>query len=237
VPDERASSPTPQPVTRVGILGGTGKLGAGLALRWAAAGIEVTIGSRDPARAASVAADLCAKLPEGSATLDGAANAVAADRPVVVASIPTEGADTLVGDLADVLAGRILVSALSPLAFDARGPRPGEVGAASAAELLATCAPDASVVGGFHTVSAVTLRRTEDPLDEDVLLCGDDDAAVAQVAALVDDHLDGARAVHCGPLRLSASLEALTAVLISINKRHRAHAGLHVTRLGPPPAR
>jgi 8-hydroxy-5-deazaflavin:NADPH oxidoreductase len=218
--------------TAIGILGGTGKLGAGLAIRWAAAGIPITIGSRDPERAAAAAADLRTALPAGAAAIDGAGNAVAARHPVVVASIPTEGADELVTAIADELAGGILVSALSPLDFDARGPRPGVVsGAASAAALLALCAPDATVVAGFHTVSAVSLRRLEEELDEDVLLCGDDDEAVARVAALVDDHLVGARAVHCGPLRLAATLESLTAVLISVNKRHRAHAGLRVTGL------
>lgn len=214
----------------VGILGGTGKLGAGLARWWAAAGVPVTIGSRDAARAASVAAELRASLPEGAAPLEGLANADAAARPVVVAAIPSEGADTLVGGLAEVLAGRILVSALSPLAFDDRGPHPGQVDAASAAELLAASAPDATVVAGFHTVSAVSLKHLDQPLDEDVLLCGDDDEAVAQVATLVG-RLAGARAVHCGPLRLAGTLESLTAVLISINKRHRAHAGLRVTGL------
>jgi 8-hydroxy-5-deazaflavin:NADPH oxidoreductase len=224
---------TPDPLPPVGILGGTGKLGAGLALRWAAAGIAVTIGSRDPERAATSAAALRASLPEGAARLEGAGNAVAADAPVVVAAIPTEGAAELVGDLAEQLTGRVLVSALSPLAFDAAGPRPGTVdGAPSAAELLAEVAPGASVVAGFHTVSAVTLRRADEPLDEDVLLCGDDDEAVARVASLVDDHLVGARAVHCGPLRLAATLESLTAVLIAVNRRHRSHAGLRVTRLG-----
>jgi 8-hydroxy-5-deazaflavin:NADPH oxidoreductase len=77
----------------------------------------------------------------------------------------------------------------------------------------------------------VSLRRLDEALDEDVLLCGDDDAAIATVAALVDQHLTGSRAVHCGPLRLAATLESLTAVLISVNKRHRAHAGLRVTGL------
>lgn len=220
------------PATSVGILGGTGKLGAGLALRWAAAGLAVTIGSRDPDRAAAAAAELRAALPGGPGSIASGGNAVAASQPIVVAAIPTEGAEELVRGVADELAGAVLVSALSPLAFDERGPRPGEApDAGSAAELLAAAAPGATVVAGFHTVSAVTLRRADEPLDEDVLLCGDDDEAVARVAALVDEHLEGARAVHCGPLRLARTLESLTAVLISVNKRHRAHAGLRITRL------
>lgn len=219
-------------VTSVGILGGTGKLGSGLAVRWAAAGIDVTIGSRDPERAEATATELRGELPDGAGALEGAGNAEAATRPVVVAAIPTRGAGELVGGLAEQLTGRILVSALSPLAFDERGPRPARVDEAdSAAELLAAAAPAATVVAGFHTVAAATLRRLAEPLDEDVLLCGDDDDAVARVAALVDDHLAGARGVHCGGLHLAAALESLTAVLISVNQRHRTHAGVRVTRL------
>ncbi len=215
----------------IGILGGTGKLGAGLASRWAAAGLAVTIGSRDPGRAADTAQELRADLPSGAGTVEGLGNDGAAQRDVVVAAIPTEGAPELVGGVAAHLEGRILVSALSPLAFDAAGPRPAGVrDAPSAAALLAGAAPGARVVAGFHTVSAVTLRRAGD-LDEDVLLCGDDDEAVAQVANLVDDHLGGARAVHCGPLRLAATLEALTAVIIAVNQRHRSHSGVRLTRL------
>lgn len=217
--------------THVGILGGTGKLGAALARRWAAAGLDVVIGSRDADRAASRSADLREGLPHGAGALTGGTNADAAGAPIVVAAIPTEGAEELVATLADRLAGSILVSALSPLAFDDGGPRPVSLEAGSAAQLLAAAAPAARVVAGFHTVSAVSLGDLGAPLDEDVLLCGDDDEALRQVAALVDDHLEGARAVGVGPLRLAGTLEALTAVLIATNRRHRVHAGVRVTGL------
>lgn len=218
--------------TSVGILGGTGKLGSGLALRWAAAGLSVTIGSRDPDRAAAAAAELRSELPAGTdVRLDGGSNKEAATRSLVVAAIPTEGAEELIGDLADQLAGKILVSALSPLTFGSGGPRPGAVtGADSAAELLAAAAPGATVVAGFHTVAAASLRRLAEPLDEDVLFCGDSEA-VGRVASLVDDHLPGARSVNCGPLHLAAALESVTAVLISVNKLHRTHCGVRVTGL------
>jgi 8-hydroxy-5-deazaflavin:NADPH oxidoreductase len=232
-PDPATSTPAASDAAGpIGILGGTGKLGSGLALRWATAGVPVTIGSRDAARAAARAEELRGHLPAGAASIDGVANADAAALPVVVAAVPTEGAGELVGELAEQLDGAVLVSTLSPLAFDGRGPRPGSAdGAASAAELLAARAPGARVVGGFHTVSAIPLRALDDDLDEDVLLCGDDDEAVAQVAALVDEHLPGARAVHCGPLRLAGTLEGLTAVLISVNRRHAAHAGVRISGL------
>lgn len=223
---------TIDPAPPVGILGGTGKLGAGLALRWAAAGVPVTIGSRDPDRAETIAAELREELPAGAGSLlVGRSNQMAATRPIVVAAIPTEGSEALIRGLADELAGGILVSALSPLTFDAGQPRPaGVTGAESAAELLAAAAPDATVVAGFHTVAAGSLRRLAEPLDEDVLLCGDAES-VARVAPLIDDLLPGARAINCGPLHLAATLEALTAVLISINKLHRTHAGVRLTGL------
>jgi 8-hydroxy-5-deazaflavin:NADPH oxidoreductase len=215
----------------VGVLGGTGKLGSALARRWAAAGLSVTIGSRDPGRAVGRAEELSADLPTGSGTITGGSNADAARSPVVVAAIPTEGAGELVGPLSSELAGNVLVSTLAPLEFDADGPTPGRVEVGSATELLAAAAPSARVVAGFHTVSAVGLGDLGTDLDEDVLLCGDDEEALAAIAELVDDHLPGARAVVVGPLRLAATLEGLTAVLISTNRRHRAHAGLRITGL------
>lgn len=226
-----ADDPRDAAAPDVGILGGTGKLGAALAQRWAAAGLSVTIGSRDPERAVARAEELSAALHAGSGPLRGGANVRAARASIVVAAIPTEGAAELVAEFADELRGAVLVSALSPLEFDAAGPRPGVVEAGSAAELLATAVPAARVVAGFHTVSAVSLSDLGAPLDEDVLLCGDDDAALATVAALVDDHLTGARAVVVGPLRLASVLESVTAVLIATNRRHRVHAGIRITGL------
>lgn len=225
------TAPTSPGTTDVGVLGGTGKLGSGLARRWAAAGLSVTIGSRDPARAGVRAAELAADLPAGSGTVVGGSNADAARSPVVVAAIPTEGAGDLVGPLGAELAGNVLVSTLAPLEFDGDGPTPGRVEAGSAAELLAAAAPSARVVAGLHTIAASGLADLAADLDEDVLLCGDDDEALAAVARLVDDHLPGARAVMVGPLRLAAALEGLTAVLVSTNKRHRAHTGVRITGL------
>lgn len=210
----------------VGILGGTGALGSALARRWATAGLTVMIGSRDPERARDRASELAA-----AGAVTGGSNADAADARVVVAAIPTEGAGDLVAPLSDRLAGKTLVSTLSPLEFDKAGPMPGVVEVGSAAELLAAAAPAARVVGGFHTVSAVGLDHLDESLDEDVLLCGDDDDALAEVARLIDDHLPGARGVVVGPLRLASTLEGLTAVLIATNRRHRAHTGIRVTGL------
>lgn len=216
---------------RVGILGGTGKLGAGLAQRWARAGYAVTIGSRDAERAASRAAELRAGVPDAAGTLEGAANAVAAKAPLVIAAIPAEGAEELIGEIAAELDGAVLVSAVSPLRFDKQGPAPDVVeGAASAAEALSLRAPGARVVAGFHTVSAVSLAELDRPVDEDVPLCGDDEDALALVVDALG-HLDGARPVVVGALRLAPILEGMTAVLIGVNRRYKVHAGLRVTGL------
>lgn len=216
--------------TRVGILGGTGKLGGGLALRWAASGVPVTIGSRDVGKATARAEELRDRLPDGAADLDGATNAVACEASVVVAAIPATGAGELIGDLASELAGRVVISAVNPLAFDGRGPRPVRLeGAASAAELLADRAPQARFVAALHSVSSVNLARLDTPLADDVLVCGDDEDAVAVAVAAIGRL--GVRPVTVGPLRLAATLEALTAVLLSVNRRHAVHAGLRLTGL------
>jgi 8-hydroxy-5-deazaflavin:NADPH oxidoreductase len=217
--------------TTVGILGGTGALGAALARRLAAGGCTVTIGSREPSRAVDRAAELTAGLPADAGSITGGANADAATAEVVVAAIPTAGAGELVGPLADQLAGRVLVSTLSPLEFDGSGPRPARIEAGSAAELLAAAAPTARVVAGFHTVAAATLGDLDRPLSEDVLVCGDDDDALEVVRQLIDDRLGGARGVVVGPLRLASVLEGMTAVLIATNRRHRAHTGVRLTGL------
>lgn len=215
----------------IGILGGTGALGSGLALRWAAAGVPVVIGSRDPAKAEARASELREQLPAGSAELTGAPNATAAQTPVVVVSVPFASAESTVVAVADQLAGSVVVSAVVPLAFDRGGPHLAPIdGAASVAELLAERAPGSRVVGAFHSVAAGALTDLETPLEDDILLCGDDDEAVETVAGLVE-HLDGAHPVRAGALRLAAPIEGMTAVLIAVNKRYKTHAGLRLTRL------
>lgn len=221
----------PPPPSRVAVLGGTGKLGGGLARRWAAAGVAVTVGSRDADRARARATEIGSDLPRDAAAVTGATNPDAiAGADLVVLAVPFDGAAALVADLADALAGALVVSAVNPLGFDRLGPYPGEVdGAGSAAELLAAAAPDARWTAALHSVSSVTLSDLDAPLEDDVLVVGDDDGdvdrAVAAIAAL------GVRALPAGPLRLAGTLEAFTAVLISVNKRHRAHAGVRLSGL------
>ncbi len=218
--------------TSVAVLGGTGPQGRGLALRWAAAGVSVVLGSRDAARAASVAAELAGQLhPEGR-TPSGTDNATAAQAgQVVVLAVPWSAHDALVTEVAGALVGKVVVDCVNPLQFDARGAHPVPVPAGSSAEQAATLALGARVVGAFHHVSAALLADpTVIRIDSDVLVVGDDRAAVDVVIGLAG-LIPGVRGVHAGRLRTAGALEALTANLLAVNRRYRVHAGIRVTDL------
>lgn len=210
----------------VGILGGTGDQGRGLARRLAAAGNPVIIGSRGAERAAAAAAGLA-----GAASpvrgMDNEAAARAAD--VVIVAVPWEGHRDLLASLAGVLAGKIVIDCVNPLGFDARGAYPLEVPEGSAAEQAAAALPDSRVVGAFHHVSSVLLLDPDvAEVDLDVLVVGDDREATGLAQALAG-RIPGVRGVYAGRLRNCRQVEALTANLVSINRRYKAHAGLRVT--------
>jgi 8-hydroxy-5-deazaflavin:NADPH oxidoreductase len=218
-------------VTTVSILGGTGGLGKGLAARWAQVGVDIIVGSRSPERAATAAQDLAELVGEVPSTIRGAANLEAATSgDVIVVSVPFEGLDEALAPLTDALQGRIVISVVNPLGFDDRGPHPLPVAEGSAAEAVARRLPGARVVAAFHSVSSVELQRLERPMDDDVPVVGDDDEAVA-VAVDLAERIEGIRSFPAGPLRLAGPLEDLTTVLISVNKRHRSHVGLRLSRL------
>jgi NADPH-dependent F420 reductase len=207
----------------VGVLGGTGPQGRGLALRFAAAGLAVTLGSRDAARA-EAAAQALGHGVAGATNLDCAA---AAD--LVVVAVPYDGHASLLADLAPVLAGKVVVDCVNPLGFDKQGAFALDVPEGSAAQQAAALLPDSRVVAAFHHVSAVLL---EDPqvtsLETDVLVLGDDREATDLVQQLVGV-VPGMRGIYAGRLRNARQVEALTANLISVNRRYKAHAGLRVT--------
>lgn len=208
----------------IGILGGTGDQGRGLARRLSMAGHEVIIGSRDADRAESAASGL------GDERLSGRLNrAAAAESDVVIAAIPWAGHRDLLASLADELAGKVVVDCVNPLAFDERGAYPVQVPEGSAAEQAAAVLPGSTVVGAFHHVSAsLLLDPAVDEIDLDVLVLGDNRAATNMVAALADE-IPGMRGIYGGRLRNCGQVEALTANLVSINRRYRAHAGLRIT--------
>ena len=205
------------------VLGGTGEQGRGLARRFALAGHEVIIGSRSAERAAEAAAGL-------SGPVSGAANADAAARAdVVVVAVPWEGHKELLTELAPVLAGKVVIDCVNPLGFDKQGAYALPVEEGSAAEQAAAVLPESRIVGAFHHVSAVLLLdETVDKLDTDILVLGDDREATDLVQALVEQ-VPGMRGVYAGRLRNAHQVEALTANLISINRRYKCHAGVRVT--------
>jgi NADPH-dependent F420 reductase len=212
----------------VGVLGGTGDQGRGLARRLAAAGNPVIIGSRVAARAAAVAAGIAAE--PGIRDIRGMANGDAARAAdVVIVAVPWEGHRQLLTTLAGPLAGKVVIDCVNPLGFDRRGAYPLPVAEGSAAEQAAAVLPESSVVGAFHHVSAALLL---DPgvavIDLDVLVLGDDRAATDLVQALAA-RIAGVRGVYAGRLRNCHQVEALTANLVSVNRRYKAHAGLRIT--------
>jgi 8-hydroxy-5-deazaflavin:NADPH oxidoreductase len=213
----------------VAVLGGTGPQGRGLARRWAAAGIPVVIGSRDAGRAAEAAAEL-ADVTGGD--LRGLSNAdAAAAGDVVLVSVPYDGHAELLRSLAPVLAGKVVVDCVNPLGFDQEGGYALEVPDGSAAQEAAALLPGSTVVAAFHHVSAVVLNDPEvGSVDTDVLVLGEAEHrdATDLVRALADA-IPGVRGVYAGRLRNARQVEALTANLIAINRRYKAHAGIRVT--------
>jgi NADPH-dependent F420 reductase len=210
-------------VPRVAVLGGTGDQGQGLALRFATSGLRVTIGSRSETRAAEIAES----LGEG---IEGAANAQAAlQADIVIVAVPWSAhADTL-GELRVALAGKLVVDCVNPLGFDSQGPFALPVAEGSACQQAAALLPDSRVVGAFHHVSAVLLKDLEQTsVDTDVLVVGDDRDDVDRVVALAE-RIPGVRGVFAGRLRNAGQVEALTANLIAVNRRYKAHAGLRIT--------
>jgi 8-hydroxy-5-deazaflavin:NADPH oxidoreductase len=215
----------------VAVLGGTGPQGRGLVRRWAAAGISTVIGSRDADRAAAVAAELAEATGGDVRGLDNAEAAAAGD--VVVVSVPYDGHADLLRSLAGVLAGKIVVDCVNPIGFDKQGGYPLQVPDGSAAQEAAALLPESVVVAAFHHVSAVILNDPEiASVDTDVFVLGEGEHrdATDLVRALADS-IPGVRGVYAGRLRNAHQVEALTANLIAINRRYKAHAGLRVTDL------
>jgi 8-hydroxy-5-deazaflavin:NADPH oxidoreductase len=207
----------------IAILGGTGEQGRGLARRFALAGNQVIIGSRSHDRAYAVAREI-GQNARGLANRDAAREA-----SLVIAAVPWEGHSELLTELAPELAGKIVVDCVNPMGFDKRGAYPLPVPEGSAAEQAAALLPGSRVVAAFHHVSAVLLLDPEvDTIDMDVLVLGDDREATDLVQALAA-RIPGVRGIYAGRLRNCGQIEALTANLVSINRRYKAHAGLRIT--------
>ncbi|EPH43471.1 putative F420-dependent NADP reductase [Streptomyces aurantiacus JA 4570] len=210
----------------VGVLGGTGDQGRGLAYRLARAGQKVIIGSRAAERAASAAAEL-GRSVEG---IEGADNAECARRSdIVIVAVPWDGhAKTLEG-LREELAGKLVVDCVNPLGFDKKGAYALKPEEGSAAEQAAALLPESRVTAAFHHLSAVLLQdEAIEEIDTDVMVLGESRADTDTVQALAA-RIPGMRGVFAGRLRNAHQVESLVANLISVNRRYKAHAGLRVT--------
>ncbi|MBU6311511.1 MAG: NADPH-dependent F420 reductase [Actinomycetales bacterium] len=207
----------------VGFIGGTGEQGRGLARRFALAGADVILGSRDAERAGAAAAE----LPGRARGMSNADCARASD--VVVIAVPWDGHAETVASLREALAGKIVVDCVNPLGFDKQGAFALPVPEGSAAEQAAGLLPDSRVVSAFHHVSAILLLDEDvDSIETDVLVLGDDREATDTVQALVN-LIPGMRGIYGGRLRNAGQVEAFTANLISMNRRYKAHAGVRIT--------
>jgi len=218
---------------QVSIVGATGALGFGLALRLGGAGVPIVIGSRDGGRAKEAAAKASQLVPDGAFT--GALNDDAVvDTPIVILSVPFRSQSENLGNLKHVLApGQVLVDATVPLAAAVGGKATRTLGVwqGSAAQQAAEMVPDGvHVVSAFHTVSAALLSDLNHELDEDVLICGDRREDKARLAELIE-LIPGLRPVDCGPLEMARIVEQLTPLIISINIRNKVRAGIRITGL------
>jgi NADPH-dependent F420 reductase len=219
----------------VSIIGGSGALGFGLAVRLGVAGVAVTIGSRDAARAAEAAERASRAVPSGDFTGTGNAAAAAAGDLVILCVPFRNQSETLTNLKTALRPGQILLDTTVPLAaaVSGRATRMLGVWQGSAAQQAQEMVPaGVRVVSGLHTVSAAALAELDHRLDEDVLICGDDRDDKQAVAGLID-RIDGLRCVDAGRLEMARIAESLTALMISVNVRHRTRAGIRITGLPP----
>jgi 8-hydroxy-5-deazaflavin:NADPH oxidoreductase len=216
---------------KIAILGGTGPEGQGLGIRWAAAGHEVLIGSRDAGRGADAAQEMNALLPADGATVRGGGNLeMAEEAEVVVLSVPYQAQEPTLAAVAPALAGKTLITVVAPL----QPPKVSHVwlppAGSAAQEAQQQLGDGVRVVAAFQNVSAVLLKQLDHKMDTDVLICGNDKAAKELARTLARDA--GMRGIDAGPLQNAAVAEGLTAVLIGINIRSKIkHSGIRITGL------
>lgn len=213
---------------RIALIGGTGKEGRGLAVRWAAAGHDVVLGSRDAERAAAVATELSALAGRA---LSGAENVAALDKAdVVLLSVPYAGHAETLRALAPHLAGRIVIDITVPLKPPAVSKVQLPAGQAAALEAQELLGPTVKVVAALHHVSSTQLIDPKKDIDCDVLVCGDDAAAKATVLGLIADLK--LRGLDAGALCNAIGLESLTPILLALNKRYKSlGAGIRFTNI------
>lgn len=209
----------------LGIIGGTGAQGRGLAARWARAGHTVYIGSRTREKAERKSAEILDRIG-GAGEVHAATNEEAAEAAeIVVVAVPYDAQQDLLPPLRDIVGDKVVCNVVNPMVFDSVGPKAVPVAAGSAAEENQELWPEANVVSAFHDVSSARLWQVDTSLDTHVLICGDDREASHRVAHLAS-RIEGMWGVYCGPLRNSEYIENITPVLLFVNRYYKIHAGL-----------
>jgi len=223
----------PSKTDPVAIIGASGALGFGLAVRLGRAGVPVVIGSRDPVRAREAATRAREAVPDGSFSGEENSSA-AAGAEVVILSVPFRNQSETLKNIREALApGGLLIDATVPLAaaVSGRATRMLGVWQGSAAQAALEMVPDGvKVVSALHTVSAASLTDLHYELGQDVLVCGDSREDKRRAANLIE-RIDGLRCVDCGRLEMARIAESMTALMISINAKHKTHAGIRITGL------
>jgi hypothetical protein len=214
------------PAEVLAFIGGTGPEGLGLAVRFAAAGHEIVIGSRSPGRAQQAVEKIKALVPQVRAA--GMVNEEAVRRgDIVFVTIPFAGHRETLGALAPAIGAKLVVDVVAPLSFEGGQIVAIAVAEGSAAEQAQALLPQAQVVAAFHHLDASQLMRVERPLEVDVLVCADYQEAKERVMALAEN-IEGVRALNGGPLANSRYLEGFTALLLNLNKIYKAHTSLKI---------
>lgn len=211
---------------RIAVLGGTGPEGRGIAARLAAVGESVVIGSRSPDRATEAAQELREQVPAGD--LSGAANReAAASAEMIFVAVPYEGVDAILDAAGEAFAGRIVVDTVVPLVMERGSFRLQSVPEGSVAERIVARVPGARVVSAFKHQSAHDLLAVDRPMEGDVLACSNDREALKEVAALVTRIRD-LRPIDAGDLANARILEAMTALLLNLNRRHKTRTSVRI---------
>jgi 8-hydroxy-5-deazaflavin:NADPH oxidoreductase len=220
---------------RIGILGGTGPAGSALAARLASVGYDVVIGSRSKYRAMEARDSLLAKSPELAPRLDSGDNAAACDCDLVVIATPWDSAATTAQENADTLAGKVVISMANALVRVGHEFQPLVPPRGSVAAHVQAAVPRCRVVAAFHHLPAKELGHLGQPIDSDVLICGDDNAAVRVVSEIVE-RIPGCRPLEAGELSNATAIEAFTAVLLQLNVRYKTRVAPKLTGIRAKPA-
>ena len=216
-------------VTHIAFIGGTGPEGKGLAYRFALAGHQITIGSRKAERAAEAAVEVAGHAP--GATVRGVENADAArNADLIVLTVPHTAQPASLPALNDLVKGKVVVSTGVPMEFAGGRASIVALPEGSAAEQAQALLPDARVIGAFQNLGAAKLWKDGSALDQDVIVCGDDDDAKQTVMTLSEE-IAGIRAVDGGVLANARYVEGITALLVSVNRNYKKTTGVRIAGL------